>query len=363
MSSSNVAHRYEYIDSLRGLAALSVMYYHIGEFFPPDNGLEKALFSLIVDKIDLGKIGVTVFFAISGFVIPFSLFRPSKTPIRDFAISRFFRLYPAYWLSLILSVALSFYVDHRMLPVHVLIVNVSMLQQFFGIPNAIGVYWTLQIELIFYVVCAALFVSGFLRKPGAVLTVTWVLLLFALLLGSGRYLTGKSLPVAIPLALSVMFFGYLWRELIINNAEHLRRPIFAVVTGFVVVWPVIFFFAYGDQEGGVLRYTLTYYFSLAIFLLLTTRLKVTANFTAYLGKISYSLYLFGSLATVLGHHIMLQVFHFAPTYLVAIFATIVGISVASLSYHFLELPAIALGRSLMKPARRTEQEIEEAQVL
>ena len=42
--------------------------------------------------------------------------------------------------------------------------NVTMLQQFFGIENVLGIYWTLQIELIFYALCIGLFIIGLLQK-------------------------------------------------------------------------------------------------------------------------------------------------------------------------------------------------------
>ena len=44
------------------------------------------------------------------------------------------------------------------------VANVTMLQQFFGIENVLGIYWTLQIELIFYALCVGLFIIGLLRR-------------------------------------------------------------------------------------------------------------------------------------------------------------------------------------------------------
>ena len=53
--------------------------------------------------IDLraGRNGVQLFFAISGFVIFMTLER-TKKPL-DFIVSRFSRLYPAYWAALLLT--------------------------------------------------------------------------------------------------------------------------------------------------------------------------------------------------------------------------------------------------------------------
>lgn len=57
--------------------------------------------------MDLGRIGVVVFFAISGFIIPTSLNHRSLHPVRKFLISRLFRLYPLYWISIILGIAVA----------------------------------------------------------------------------------------------------------------------------------------------------------------------------------------------------------------------------------------------------------------
>jgi hypothetical protein len=85
-------------------------------------------------------------------VIPFSL---KNKGFRDFWISRFFRLYPAYWLSILLVVL----VGGSIPAVLTLVINVTMLQKFVGFPDMIGVYWTLQIELIFYMLCSSRFVK------------------------------------------------------------------------------------------------------------------------------------------------------------------------------------------------------------
>ncbi len=92
--------RYAHIDALRAVHVLLVIWMHTSEVFVP-----VALPSLqgrlhdVAYSFDFGRIGVVVFFIISGFVIPASLRGPRGEDCRQFLIRRLFRLYPLCWLS------------------------------------------------------------------------------------------------------------------------------------------------------------------------------------------------------------------------------------------------------------------------
>lgn len=100
----------------------------------------------------LGSLGVQLFFMVSGFVVLLSAL--GRSPARYLG-SRVGRLYPAYWVAVLLAGFLIFVLwpeageDHR--PVEVL-TNLTMLQGVIGDgePHLDGVYWTLWIELKFY---------------------------------------------------------------------------------------------------------------------------------------------------------------------------------------------------------------------
>lgn len=97
-----VRRRLENIDGLRAIAALSVLVQHMFGDMLRHSGVESTPLypytSAWVHHFDLGRFGVVLFFLISGFVVPFSI--KGNKPLRRFAISRFFRLYPALWLAL-----------------------------------------------------------------------------------------------------------------------------------------------------------------------------------------------------------------------------------------------------------------------
>src|SRR5579875_535438 len=83
--------RLAWLDALRGVAALAVVYDHASyQFLVPVR-------DVITAWIDPGEFGVFVFFLISGYIVPASLER--RGSVRGFWVSRLFRLYPAYILA------------------------------------------------------------------------------------------------------------------------------------------------------------------------------------------------------------------------------------------------------------------------
>ena len=134
------------LDLLRGLGALLVIGFHYStrfhEMFPRERHVD---FHMIG-----GNYRVMLFFAISGFAIFFSMRNLRDT--RDFVVRRMARLYPAYWVAILLTTGFEHWADIRSLEVSTkdIFVNLSMLQGFFYMPAVDGAYWTLTVELAFY---------------------------------------------------------------------------------------------------------------------------------------------------------------------------------------------------------------------
>lgn len=133
------------LDALRGIAALSVFFYHASIYYK-----ESIYFSFF----RFGLTGVDLFFIISGFVIFSSVQNKSRL---QFIKSRFLRLYPSYWFAVTLTfilIILKFYEKGMInqIPIKDYLINLSMIQEFFGIKNLDGPYWTLYIELFFYLI-------------------------------------------------------------------------------------------------------------------------------------------------------------------------------------------------------------------
>jgi peptidoglycan/LPS O-acetylase OafA/YrhL len=105
-----------------------------------------------------GNLGVQLFFIISGFVIVQSMKGKS---LKEFAVGRFIRLFPLFWILCTATYIITLLVPNAS-PVHFTeyLISMTMLGDKFG--SVFGytrlvdaAYWTLAVELIFYVAIAA----------------------------------------------------------------------------------------------------------------------------------------------------------------------------------------------------------------
>ena len=154
--------RYAFVDALRGLAATAVMLYHFtqGDLAP---GFEKALGHAALVGAKHGWLGVHVFFVLSGFVIAHSVGERAITfaEAARFALRRQVRLDPSYWLSLALAVFLPWFFLRIGFqgapppPLRVIGAHMLYLQELLRMPAIQPIYWTLAVEVQFYLVFVA----------------------------------------------------------------------------------------------------------------------------------------------------------------------------------------------------------------
>lgn len=159
------------LDGLRFLAAFAVVGYH---YTTMDRVWQRPAATVFpAQTFAYGWLGVYLFFLISGFVICMSSW--GRTP-GAFLASRAVRLYPAYWLSVVLVAAVTALWPWFARPPGVggTLVNLTMAQDAFGVPPVAEVYWTLWAELRFYLLFAVLVWWGLSYRRVAGFCVTWL---------------------------------------------------------------------------------------------------------------------------------------------------------------------------------------------
>jgi peptidoglycan/LPS O-acetylase OafA/YrhL len=262
-----------------------------------------------------------------------------------FLISRFFRLYPVYWASVIVA-----YIAASGSPDLVLyIVNLTMLQEFVGFKPVLGVYWTLTVELVFYASCILLFWAGLLQKPTKLLWVFGLLATYILLATSFRFATDISLPYGWPMFLALFFGGIAMRQYDDTGAARDRR-FWSTVTICLVVSLIAAIAIYHDPQ----RYQKTWYAEFAatagavLLFVSITQYKPPLKFLSGIGVISYSVYLFHA---PIGTWIISMLDDFGglrslpwEASLLLLIAGATGFS--AITYNVFEKPGIKIGRKL-----------------
>jgi len=210
------AMRFKFIDSLRGLAASAVLFYHLWNRFFPGATSQAHVISMphgagpaiAMYLFGFGYFGVNLFFVVSGLCIhlpqatKFHSAGSDKLSVGKFANRRFWRLYPAYFASLVWTslalvlLPLAAHLVHRTsfnilrtADISSFLSNAFFLQQF-NTKSLLfnGVYWTLLYEVQFY-----LFYPGLLwicRKWGFTVPLL-------VLLGVELALIARPVPVPI----------------------------------------------------------------------------------------------------------------------------------------------------------------------
>lgn len=350
------AGRLQHVDALRGIAALLVVVQHVVEILIA-HPLAPEWYKVAATAGDLtyfsfGRAGVVAFFLISGYVVPFSLKHPHA--LRAFAISRFFRLYPAYWTSLLVSVTLLPALGIIDFPVRQVLANVTMLQFLLRQPDVEGVYWTLFIELAFYVCCALWFTMGLLRSPRFIAASAAALLVLALAAAFARHAVPDApIPVGYVNFLAAMHIGTLARLATLEGNPEARRLLpplvaFALLAALGIGW--LAYAQPGSSEPWIASVT-GLYVGYALFFYCLARKAFVSRFTVYLGGISYSFYLLHGLMLRLGRALGFGLSFWAGGLVIILFTAGLAMLLATLVFRYVERPAVKVGHRLITRLR------------
>ena len=318
--------RLESITIMRGLAAFSVMLFHLGS-----SGVLVSRSPELDGMFHYGFVGVPCFFVISGFVIPFSMHQTNYS-IRDalpFFVRRLVRLEPCYLVTVagtfamlkIAEKAPSFNGQHTAFDPVMLASQVGYVAPWIGQPWLVIPAWTLAIEFQYYVLM--LFLGHMLfSKRRALLAIPLVIAATTFLVFPDQRAVFKYLP-----CFAVGFSAFL-----LHQGRVGRISFGALVSGFSLITAAAL-----DPASGLAALAS----SVAIFAPIKRRVALLSS----LGAISYSLYLVH--ATVGGRIVSVCCrFTDLPGPLILVFAVVGSIVAASVLWYFIEKPTANYARAI-----------------
>jgi peptidoglycan/LPS O-acetylase OafA/YrhL len=265
--------RLKELDILRGFASLNVVIYHYTsryrDIFHHDYPIKYDWY--------FGHVGLELFFIISGFVIFMTLQKVNS--VQEFSFKRLTRLYPAYWICICITLLISsFWKMPRSedLSVFQILMNFTMIQGVFEVPNIDGAYWSLVPELFFYTSMGILFYLGWLKNIRliAVIWLSWMLFNKLGILSIGEYFLNLKYGM-------FLLAGILFYKIKYNNGN-LIDHLLILCCLFTAIWV-------NRMPYNIIAYP--FLFSL-FYLFIYGKLKVL-NWSPllFLGYISYPLYL------------------------------------------------------------------------
>lgn len=147
------AERFHILDPLRFIAAYGVLLYHYSIYLNNHESLS--------DIFKYGYLGVNFFFLLSGFVICASA---QNRNAFQFAYARAIRIYPTFILCMLFTIVVVYIFSDERFSLIEIVSNASILNDYLGIRNIDGVYWTLQAELKFYGCVVLLLLAGVFQR-------------------------------------------------------------------------------------------------------------------------------------------------------------------------------------------------------
>lgn len=288
------------LQALRGFSAVAVVYHHCRFFF--SNNPDARLFDIVN-----GSIGVPVFFIISGFIITYTTpasKKPVGTLFKDFIIRRLIRILPLFYF----AVAITLLIIRSDLKALFTSPDLTLFKILFFQPlftsnegAAYGYWllatiWTLNYEMLFYGIFALSLLAGKLRHYA----------LYACII---------ILTIAVPVVFNgrLTFSPYTYHPFLTKYLNFLTNPILllflsGLVLGHVIpllklkksyVWAafvitITVFTAYIFnliQNTSVNDIVVCSFFVASVILADMHSLFVPPRWLAYLGNMSYSLYL------------------------------------------------------------------------
>jgi len=273
------------IEFFRGVAAIMVVIYHVSRHYHK-NFAEYPLSEIT----KFGHAGVDFFFTLSGFIILYVHYHDigKKELCNTYIFKRFSRVYPFFWFVTCLHLVLIPFISSASYPdIWNLCKNIVLWPQGgYGLIN--GVSWTLQHEILFYLLFGCVIFNRYL---GYSILLIW----FSTIVLFNYFLTIQLNLGVLFSAFNLQFFmGMIAALVLLKSKVAFPRMIFVFgVCLFVIV-------AYLELQGGINGYgnNARLFYGVASVLIIIGSVAYENNNTMsfpwiakFLGKSSYSIYL------------------------------------------------------------------------
>ncbi len=344
--------RLEGIDLLRGIAVSVVVFYHFAVIL----GLtDSPIFQYIYS---FGLLGVPLFFIISGYLIYRSIDysisnKGIKAGLKQYTYHRLFRILPAYYFNFAIVLLIATFVIsvdylYSLGFIKQILSHLTFLSFFMYRDSGLGIngaYWTLSIEMLWYIVAPLFFI--YIKKD------RYLVLLFIL---SFLYLTGidfslydsvfnldKQAADYFPLLFYISFqlpgqLIYFIAGIFIYKYFNNQRSLSLSTQYFLSILSISFFIYVSNQNYFQTSFAIRNFFILftvvVLFILMhQSKLKWMGGLE-WIGKISYSLYLWHMPILYVMKHT--DILTHLSLWLVIIVFSIFLFAISSLSYYFIE---------------------------
>lgn len=360
------------LHGLRGIAALWVMMFHMAAFLPevriPFSWLPSPI-GLVLEAliIGVGWCGVYLFFVLSGYLLGGQLWRHQVINLKSFYLRRVMRIYPAAWWQLLIAIpawkGLSEVLNFpETFSWQWLFTQASLLLKFSPWPFAAinGVWWTLPVELSFYLILPLL-VWLMRRMPGMAfllltvsITISWRWW-FTAREPMDNYLPLLTIINALPGCLSVFCAGMLAARYkpYLDTASRwwLLVPIMGIAILFLdlFIWHLLEFWTNAIMQ---IYWVPVFGLCMALLVGLMAEYKgwLASQLAWYFGERSYSIYLW---------HLPIIVFtslylDMLMSWQRVLFCLLFIMLASEISYRLIEAPAMRLARAkrwLRQPER------------
>jgi peptidoglycan/LPS O-acetylase OafA/YrhL len=352
----------DFIDSLRGVAALYVLIYHLSLATTPAVTAP----GWIEPITGSGGCGVMLFFALSAFTLCLSMQSRSAdetTPIINYYLRRFFRIAPLFYLWMIISYVRDGMIYHVWHPVEVVAKSFFFVFNFFpgGGNGFVLASWTIGVEMAFYVIFPLFFrIANNLGKAVALFLLTvlirmvWFPIAVRTLpdLVESQKFYEISVLHHIPNFMVGIVAYHVYRLI---DMEAARRQGIGYMLIALSLATFIGWFYGGinlSSFGGPTTVQTTLFAVLLVGASISSPRLLVNTFTRFMGKISYSVYLGHFPIIVLMTGIFARIyrhFHIVEiAYSLSLVSALAVVTpVAYLTYRFIEQPGNKLGRKFI----------------